>query len=186
MSKKEWVHIVSINCKITTKRFLIRASLKGTAFRHCINSNSGLRDWVKKSRIAPTREGSKLIQTVRRPTVKRSLLHPLSSSRKNKIAGDESLIWSASTESLSMSIVGGKKSTDMISSPLPLVQPSGNDNQLTDVLSAAQALLPNQNLGQQQLNQKGNNVPYEHIDTPGRPRNTPPVCHSPVDVSFYM
>lgn len=144
-----------------------------------------MKDWIKKSRVAPTRENSKLIQTVRRPTIKRSLLHPLTSSRKNKIAGEESLIWSASTESLSLNTSGIKKSVDMISSPLPLIQPTiGNDNQLTDVLSAAQALLPNQNLGPQQLHQKGNKVPYEHIDTPSRPRQTPPVCQSPVDVSF--
>lgn len=92
------------------------------------------------------------------------------------------MIWSTSTESLSVNTNGGKKSIDTISSPLPLVQPI--DNQLTDVLSAAQALLPNQNLGQQQMHQKGNKVPYEHIDTPSRPRHTPTVSQSPVDVSF--
>ncbi|KAI8071953.1 hypothetical protein BDF21DRAFT_366294 [Thamnidium elegans] len=156
-----------------------------TAFQHCIKSNSGLRSWVKKARVAPTRESSKLMQTIRRPTIKRSLLHPLS-SRKNKVAGDDLLLWSTSSESLSVNSTG-KKSIDMISSPIPLVQPSPtglqNNHQLTDVLSAAQALLPNQNLANEQqiLHQKGNKVPYEHIDTPSRPRHTQPISQSPVD-----
>lgn len=115
------------------------------------------------------------------------MLHPLS-SRKNKVAGDDLLLWSTSSESLGVN-TAGKKSIDMISSPIPLVQPSPtdsqNNHQLTDVLSAAQALLPNQNLANEQqiLHQKGNKIPYEHIDTPSRPRHTPPISQSPVDVS---
>lgn len=173
-----------------------RMSAYSTAFQHCIKSNSGLRSWLKKTRIAPTRESSKLIQTVRRPTIKRSLLHPLV-SRKNKVAGEDLLLWSTSSENISQQSITGKRSIDMISSPIPLVQPTTptglENNQLTDVLSAAQALLPNQTLvnEQQTLYQKDNNkVPYEHIDTPSKPRYTtttspPPssIPQSPVDVS---
>ncbi|KAI9360504.1 hypothetical protein BD770DRAFT_384255 [Pilaira anomala] len=155
-----------------------RMSAYCIAFQHCINSNSGLKSWLKKTRVAPTRESSKLIQTVRRPTIKRSLLHPLV-SRKNKVAGEDLLLWSTSSESLSQQSITGKRSIDMISSPIPLVQPTTptglENNQLTDVLSAAQALLPNQTLvnEQQTLYQKDSNkVPYEHIDTPSKPRSS--------------
>lgn len=153
------------------------------AFNHCINANSGLRSWMKRARVAPTRENSKLVQPARRATTKRSLLHPLS-SRKNKTAGDELLIWSSSSEHLSHT----KRSIDMISSPIPIQHsptPGGvvNHSQLTDVLSAAQALLPNQNLFHQQQGFKQNKVPYDHIDTPSKPGQSSPAPSSPTSTS---
>lgn len=157
-----------------------------------------------------------MVQPARKPTVKRSLLHPLGNGRRNKSSEDGFLIWSASSDNLNFNSNGSKKSIDVISSPvIPLAHtPAGggmsvtkesnnnrssgsssnknnksnSDGELTDVLSAAQALLPNQQLAQQQQQgqqQKANinRVPYEHIDTPSRPRpsnnNTSPPSTSP-------
>lgn len=113
--------------------------------------------------------------------MKRSLLHP---NRKNKVAGDELLIWSASSENISTR----KKSVDMISSPIPIIV---DHTPLTDVLSAAQALLPNQILDNH--NTKSNitsKVPYHHIDTPSKPRQTtttmPIQSPSTPEVSFFF
>lgn len=147
-----------------------RMSAYNVAFKHCINANSGLRSWMKRARVAPTRENSKLIQPARKVQPKRSLLHPLG-SRKNK--ADDLLIWSSSSEHLAH----GKRSIDMISSPIPIQRSStpeggANHSQPTDVLSAAQALLPNQNLFHQQQGFKSHKVPYDHIDTPSIPRQS--------------
>jgi hypothetical protein len=139
--------------------------------------------WIKKSRVPPTRENSKLIQPVRKPTVKRSLLHPLASKR-NRIASEE-LLWSASSENLSVgnatASIKSNKSAEMINTA-PLIQ---ENDQLTDVISAAHALLPNQQFSANATtpSQQQNKYPYEHIDTPGRPRQT---SQSTNEVSLYL
>lgn len=172
-----------------------RMSAYNVAFKHCINANSGMRAWIKKSRVAPTRENSKLVQSAnagRRPTMKRSLLHPLA-SRKNKVAGDEQLIYSASSENLSIRSVTSKKSTEMISSPMPLIQQQQQqpqNDQITDIISTAHTLLPNRQFSTNTTTQQ-NKVAYEHIDTPSRPRpqnatvTTTPTSLSP-EVSFLF
>ncbi|KAI8644591.1 hypothetical protein BD408DRAFT_412947 [Parasitella parasitica] len=144
-----------------------RMQAYSVAFQHCIHADSGMRAWIKKSRAAPTRENCKLVQPAtvgRRPTFKRSLLHPLA-SRKNKVAGDEQLIYSASSENLS---ARSAKSIEMISSPMPLVQQQQNDQHITDILSATHTLLPNKQFSANTTTLP-NKVPYEHIDTPSRP-----------------
>jgi hypothetical protein len=141
-----------------------------------------MRAWLKKPRTPPARENSKLIQPARKPTVKRSLLHPLSSKR-NRIASEE-LLWSASTENLGTGSASIKsdKSAEMVHEPAPLIQPN---DQLTDVISAAHALLPNQQFSANATPlQQQNKVPYEHIDTPGRPRQSSPTSQSTNDVSL--
>ncbi|GAN09266.1 hypothetical protein MAM1_0255c08791 [Mucor ambiguus] len=147
-----------------------RMNAYNIAFQHCIHANSGMRAWIKRSRVAPTRENSKLVQSAtagRRPTIKRSLLHPLA-SRKNKVAGDELLVYSASSENLSIRSATSKKSIEMISAPILLIQPQ-QDDQITDIISTAHALLPNRQFSTNTTTQQ-NKVPYEHIDTPSRPR----------------
>ncbi|KAK4510737.1 uncharacterized protein ATC70_005170 [Mucor velutinosus] len=154
------------------------------AFQHCINANSGMRAWIKRSRVAPTRENSKLMQSTnagRKPTIKRSLLHPLA-SRKNKMAGDELLIYSASSENLSIRSAASKKSIEMISAPMPLIQPQ-QDDQITDIISAAHALLPNRQFSTNTTAQE-KKIPYEHIDTPSRPCQVTTVTTTPTCTSL--
>lgn len=147
-----------------------------------------MRAWLKKSRAPPTRENSRLVQSARKPTMKRSLLHPLS-SKKNRIANEE-LLWSASTENLGVgnASIRSNPSTDMICAPAPLIQQNSQNDQLTDVISAAHALLPNQQFSANATTplQQQNKFPYEHIDTPGRPRQSPPTLQSTTDVSLCM
>ncbi|KAL9543253.1 hypothetical protein MBANPS3_008204 [Mucor bainieri] len=147
-----------------------RMNAYNVAFQHCIHANSGMRAWIKRTRVAPTRENSKLVQSAnagRKPTIKRSLLHPLA-SRKNRVAGDELLIYSASSENLSIRSATSKKSIEMISAPMPLIQPQ-QDDQITDIISTAHALLPHRQFSTNTTTQQ-NKIPYEHIDTPSRPR----------------
>ncbi|RCI04418.1 hypothetical protein CU098_010761 [Rhizopus stolonifer] len=145
------------------------------AFQHCINADSGMKKWIKRQRTEPAKENSRLVQPIRRPTIKRSLLHPLS-SRKHKGASEDFMIWTtASTDQLGLTVptntsilsLSSKKSADFVSSPTSI-----QEEQLTDVISAAHALLPNQqfsaNTTTTSTTQK--QIPYEHIDTPSRPR----------------
>jgi hypothetical protein len=54
-----------------------------------MNSNTGLNVFVTKNRMPPVRERSKVVPIARKPTLKRSLLYPLSpSSRKPKASED--------------------------------------------------------------------------------------------------
>ncbi|CEI98422.1 hypothetical protein RMCBS344292_12531 [Rhizopus microsporus] len=128
-----------------------RLNAYGIAFNHCIQSNSGLKDWIKKPKAPPpVREGSKLIQTAHQKP-KRSLFSTLRKGHKMSNHSEEQLMFWASTDQLSQK----KKSTETL-------------NQPTDILLAAQALLPNQQ-GSITIepNQK---APYDHIDVPGKPR----------------
>ncbi|KAI8983891.1 hypothetical protein BDB01DRAFT_835498 [Pilobolus umbonatus] len=135
------------------------------AFEHCINADSGLRDFVKRERTSPSRESSKLMQTVRKSTIKRSLLHPLSTKR-NK-AGDDLIFWASSDNVGSIPLQ--RTSVDTTSSAVQNISPS--DNQPTDVLSAAQALLPDQSNANFTYNSTNTSkYPYEHIDYPSKPR----------------
>lgn len=149
------------------------------AFQHCIHADSGLKSWVKKQRTPPTREGSKLIQAVRKPTVKRSLLHPLTSRKHNKMANDEFMLWSASSDNLGMMSNRNisKRSVENISSPIPQ---SAED--MIDVVSAAQSFLPNQQQIHIVSNNNNNKVPYEHIDIPNKPRQGMPSPSSITEV----
>ncbi|KAL7313881.1 hypothetical protein PS15m_007562 [Mucor circinelloides] len=163
-----------------------RMNAYNVAFQHCINANSGMRAWIKRSRVPPTRDNSKLVQSVnagRKPTIKRSLLHPLA-SRKNKVAGDELLVYSASSENLSIRSATSKKSIEMISSPMPLIQQQPQqDDQITDIISTAHALLPNRQFSTNTTTQQ-NKAPYEHIDTPSRPRQNTTVTTTPASTSL--
>lgn len=137
------------------------------AFQHCIKADSGLKSWVKKQRTPPTRESSKLIQAVKKPAPKRSLLHPLA-SRKNKMVNDEFMLWSTSSENLGMMNRNmSKRSMENISSPIPLIQPQNTE--MIDVISVAHTFLPNQQFASN-VTPSQNKVPYEHIDTPMKPR----------------
>lgn len=82
---------------------------------------------------------------------KRSLFSTLRKGHKMSNHSEEQLMFWASTDQLSQK----KKSTETL-------------NQPTDILLAAQALLPNQQ-GSITIepNQK---APYDHIDVPGKPR----------------
>jgi hypothetical protein len=134
----------------------------GLAFRHCVNADSGLRNFIKKERGAPVRESSKLIQPVKRPThVKRSLLHPLG-ARKNKFLGEHDMIWSASSDNL----VPLQKKSIEISGPI-LISASP-----TDVVAATQAIVPNAHMNNDTQSNNNSSKPYEYIDIPGRPRAT--------------
>lgn len=162
-----------------------RMNAYNIAFKHCVNANSGMRAWIKRSRAAPTRENSKLVQSAnagRKPTIKRSLLHPLA-SRRNKVAGDEFLIYSASSENLSIRSATSKKSIELISAPMPLIQPQQQDDQITDIISTAHALLPNRQFSTNTTTQQ-NKIPYEHIDTPSRPRQNTTVTTTPTSTSL--
>ncbi|KAI9486432.1 MAG: hypothetical protein EXX96DRAFT_474831, partial [Benjaminiella poitrasii] len=149
-----------------------RAAAYNLAFQHCINANSGMKKWIKRKRVAPTKEASKLIQPIRTSTIKRSLLHPLSSKKSSK----------GSTENLPLygSIDNSKKSTEAAvpmknSSNMPFI-PENNDAQSTrDDLSAAQVYLSATNnehhfLANTTIAENYSKMLYVHIDTPGRPR----------------
>ncbi|OBZ82570.1 hypothetical protein A0J61_09379 [Choanephora cucurbitarum] len=147
------------------------------AFQHCIHADSGMKNWVKRSRTQPVRENSKLVQPIRRPTIKRTLLYPLSSKRKQS-SNDTLIPSSISADNLSLAGISehsassskSKESVDLVSSPTSL----GQEEVLTDVILVAHALLPNQqfsaNTTAAPTNE--NKTPYGHIDMPSHPRQT--------------
>ncbi|KAI8363913.1 hypothetical protein BD560DRAFT_491427 [Blakeslea trispora] len=145
------------------------------AFQHCIHADSGMKNWVKRTRTQPTRENSKLVQSIKQPTIKRTLLHPLSS--KKKISVNDGLIGSTIPQGNhnASGIIDRKTPSIKSKKSIDFASPSVSINQeevLTDVISVAHALLPNQqfstNMTAAPMND--NKVPYGHIDMPSRPQ----------------
>ncbi|CAO3664655.1 unnamed protein product [Rhizopus stolonifer] len=101
-----------------------RTHAYGLAFGHCVQSDSGLSDWMKRPRSpVPIKEHSTWVQTIPQKP-KRSLLSTFKKSSKSLYPPTEDIFWT-STDTL------GRKSTDTI------------DIQPTNVVSASHALLPN-------------------------------------------
>ncbi|KAI8967948.1 hypothetical protein BDF20DRAFT_917194 [Mycotypha africana] len=67
-----------------------RTQAYDAAFHQCMHADSSMRQWLKRKREAPKQENSRLIQTVRRSTVKKGFLTSLS-GRKNKITSNDNV-----------------------------------------------------------------------------------------------
>ncbi|CAO3679876.1 unnamed protein product [Rhizopus stolonifer] len=137
--------------KMTTTKE--RGDAYNLAFQHCVQSDGGLRHWInKEKRPPPTKGNSTLIQPINQKS-RRSIFSSIRRNYRASRQPEEQPIYWSSNEQTDQS----EKSTESL------------ENQPTDILLAAQALLPNQ---QDSITIKFNNkAPYEHIDVPGRPRN---------------
>ncbi|KAI9258566.1 hypothetical protein BY458DRAFT_517941 [Sporodiniella umbellata] len=116
------------------------------AFQHCVQSDSGLRRWLEKTKKpVPVKESKKTaIQPISRKT-RRSILSSIRRSHRQEAA----IFWPHSH--------------------VPVETPAeALETQPTDLLLAARALLPNQH---ETITIKFNHKPpYEHIDVPAKPK----------------
>ncbi|KAI7874193.1 hypothetical protein K492DRAFT_211713 [Lichtheimia hyalospora FSU 10163] len=139
-----------------------RMAAYGTAFDHCVRSNSGLSTWIQKSSHRGPPAIMKTYTPRQRKPTKKSILQPLLSNKKNKGADDMwAKITSESVKSNNMTVYN--------SSPIPN-EPSATTP--TDLISAAHNLLPHQSptaLHDSLSRANVNTTPYDHIDIPSRP-----------------
>ncbi|KAI7906942.1 uncharacterized protein BX663DRAFT_482629 [Cokeromyces recurvatus] len=153
-----------------------RLAAYNLAFEHCINANSGMKKWVKRTRVAPTRQDSKLIRPIRASTIKRTLLNPLSSKRNKREELSNNVLLPDTTENYKKTKKSAKIS--MNTYHLPFISEYQDDPShppMRDVLSAAYAFLPttsnDDHPSLKNISDYSNKIQYEHIDIPGRPRH---------------
>ncbi|KAG1037130.1 hypothetical protein G6F43_012924 [Rhizopus delemar] len=139
---------------ITSKE---RANAYKVAFEHCIQSDSGLRHWIKRTKIPPpTRESITIVQAVNQKP-RRSIF---SSIRRNyrfsrQSEEQQQLFWTTNGH-MEENNIKSKSKERLKEEP-------------TDILLAAQALLPNQQ--EITIRYNNNKTSYEYIDIPGKPRD---------------
>ncbi|KAG0176312.1 hypothetical protein DFQ29_006296 [Apophysomyces sp. BC1021] len=133
-----------------------RMNAYGRAFDHCMRAKSGLSDWLEKQ---STKEMPQAMTTYTPPypkrPVKRSILHPILSSRKNKVGLAEDIWTRTTTRITERSVSSSAVPTDEISAKPP-----------TDIIGTAKILLP------AEVNftcSRNDGVSYDSVDTPGRP-----------------
>lgn len=130
---------------------------KEVAFEHCIQSDSGLRHWIKRTKIPPpTRESITIVQAVNQKP-RRSIF---SSIRRNyrfsrQSEEQQQLFWTTNGH-MEENNIKNKSKERLREEP-------------TDILLAAQALLPNQQ--EITIRYNNNKTFYEYIDIPGKPRD---------------
>ncbi|EIE79892.1 hypothetical protein RO3G_04597 [Rhizopus delemar RA 99-880] len=127
-----------------------RTQAYGIAFQHCVQSDSGLNDWLKRPKTPPpVKENFGKIQTAQHKPTKRSILSSFRKGSKLMHHYQEEQLFYTSIEDQK------KKSTDTL--------------EPTDILSAAKALLPQDSTITIQINRSS---VYDQIDVPDKPRNS--------------